>query len=929
MIRASNIRLPGVYFLPSRRPPGTGLPRLDVAGFVGYAERGPLDWPVAIEDLDTYRAVFGGDLALARERDGRTVYANLPSAVASFFAQGGRRCHVVRVAGRDSTRTLFRLGGLVALKGRYEPGSSDVDPTLATAYASSEGRWSEALRLGARLRSTPLPLRLSAASPPEEVFRVLAPVFEGGAGRQRVSWATGSAPDAIQAGDILRLSFNGGRQFLFPVEEVRRPAESAGTAAAKRVELLTRGAWLLLAPQTLPFVVRVDRLAAERHGGEVESPGGLERLFVTGPLSGEGEDGSLDRNFLFKMAGPDASKVAEGDVLRLKRIDGNTILFPVTGVAVSKTSGGATQFLARAPHALYLPAQTLPETPPSSLIGVERLRFDLLLREGTERRPTVEEMAFNRGHARFWGDAVLSESSGLRRRVEGGESGAGARAGAARGSQPATAAETAELFRAMRGDARVEPARLMRLDSSALAGLLSPVEGEGITYVPLGMLSVLDEGDIVGPLEGGGDDLGAFDPALFVDEVLVPDIAVQPPTGDSLMAQAFDRFYIQDKRLRGLHSLTFVGEVALVSCPEAVQREWPAKGEATPEEPEPPAPEPPAPPDLSTFRRCEPSDARAPESAPTYVPAPPDLSPLKPAELPYTVRLNANDETDGQYLGEQARVVGLHHALLNFCHARRDAFAVLALPSFYEKRHCVRWQEEFRARLGLPERRNVYTDARDVADLSYAGVYHPWLLLADDAAADRLRAVPPDGAACGLIAARERDRQVWVAPANVALTGVLGLAPEVSTEDWADLFELQFNFVRREARDFRAMSAHTLSDEAIWLQTSVRRLLILIRKFVVERGMDFVFESNHERFRRGVRLVLEDALLFMHGLGAFAGASPEQSFNVVTDASVNPPPSVDAGRFVAQIQVAPSQPTEFITVLLTRVAEDLLMAREG
>ncbi|HEX8281805.1 MAG TPA: hypothetical protein VF588_00385 [Pyrinomonadaceae bacterium] len=927
MIRASNIRLPGVYFLPSRRPPGTGLPRLDVAGFVGYAERGPLDWPVAVEDLDTFRAVFGGDLALARERDGRTVYANLPAAVASFFAQGGRRCHVVRVAGRDSARTLFRLGGLVALKGRYEPGSPDPDPTLATAYASSEGGWSESLRLGARLRSTPLPLRLSSASPPDEVFRVLAPVFEGGVERQRLLWATGSAPDAIQAGDILRLSFNGDRQFLFPVEEVRRPAESTGTAAAKRVELLTRSAWLLLAPQTLPLVVRVDRLAPERHG-EVESPDGLERLFVTGTVAAEGEEGSLDRNFLFRMTGPDAAKVAAGDVLRLKRIDGNTVLFPVTGVGVSKSSGGATQYLARAPHALYLPAQKVPETPPSTLNAVERLRFDLLLREGTERRPTVEEMAFNAGHARFWGDVILTESSSLRRRVEGGESGAGARGGAPQGSQPATAAETAKLFRAMRGDARVEPSRLARLDSSALAGLLSPVEGDAATFIPLGMLSVLDEGDIVGPLEAGGDDLGEFDPALFVDEVLVPNLSVQPPTGDSLMAQAFDRFYIQDRRLRGLHSLTFVGEVALVSMPEAVQRQWPAK-ESPPKEPEPPEPEPTEPPDLSQFCCCEPADQQAQGAAPSYVPSPPAENPLKRPELPFTVRLNANDEADHQYLDEQARLVGLHHALLNFCHARRDAFAVLALPSFYEKRHCVRWQEEFRARLGLPERRSVYTDARDVADLSYAGVYHPWLLVADDSAPDRLRAVPPDGAACGLIAARERERQAWIAPANVALVGVLGLAPELSTEDWADLFELQFNFVRREARDFRAMSAHTLSDEAIWLQISVRRLLILIRKFVVERGMDFVFESNHERFRRGVQLVLEDALLFMHGLGAFAGASPEQSFHVVTDASVNPPPSVDAGRFVAQIQVAPSQPTEFITVLLTRVAEDLLQAREG
>jgi hypothetical protein len=907
MIRASNIRLPGVYFLPSRRPPGLGLPRLDVAAFVGYAERGPLDWPVAVEDLDTYRAIFGGDLGVAREEGGRTVYANLPSAVASFFAQGGRRCYVVRVAGRSSTRTLFRLGGLVAL---WPDGTNP--PALAHAHASSEGRWSAALRLGLRLRATPLPLRLSSASPPEEVFRVLMPDLDSG--HFRLSWATGSAPDAIQKGDLLRLAYNGGRQYLFAVDEVRRLPET-DPDASKRVELLARNVWQVYLPTSLPLVVKVDRLTAS----------GLEPLNVKGKLSATAEE-TADKSFVFKMTGTDASKVAPGDVLQLKRIDNITLLFPVADVGVSKEAVGAAQAFARGPHALNVIPQFLPQTPPSSLLGVERLRFDLLLREGKDRRPTVEELSFNEGHTRFWGDTILTGSSSLRRPVEGGEP----TASAARGSQSSSAAGTADLFRAIRGDARVEPTRLAGLDPAALAGLLAPVEGEGATFLPLGMLSVLDEDDIRGPLEAetGTDDLATFDPALFVDSVLVPNLSVQPPTGDSLMALAFDRYYVQDKRLKGLHSLLFIGEAALASLPEAVQREWPATPLPEPEpEPGPAVTSPPAQPDLSVFHCCEHPVTSPPAGLPISSPPAPTL----PAaiELPYLKPLNANDEADPQYLSELGRIVSLQHSLLNFCHARRDAFAVFALPQFYEKRHCIRWQEELRTRLGLPARRTVSTDARDLADLSYAAVYHPWLLLADDAASDRLRAVPPDGAACGLVAARERDRQVWVAPANVPVTGALGLTPDISTEDWADLFELQFNLVRREARDFRAMSAHTLSDEAIWLQVSVRRLLILIRKFVVERGMDFVFEPNHERFRRGVQLMLEDALLFMHGLGAFSGATPEQSFNVVTDASVNPPPSVDAGRFVAQIQVAPSQPAEFITVLLTRVGEDLLQAREG
>jgi phage tail sheath protein FI len=249
---------------------------------------------------------------------------------------------------------------------------------------------------------------------------------------------------------------------------------------------------------------------------------------------------------------------------------------------------------------------------------------------------------------------------------------------------------------------------------------------------------------------------------------------------------------------------------------------------------------------------------------------------------------------------------------------------ILALPLHFGKRQCLQWLDTLRQRLGLPSQRQAANGADGIADLSYVAVYHPWLLVADASAPDGLRAVPCDGAVCGMIAARERERQVWVAPANVPLQDVLGLTPDFSTAEWEDMFAHQMNLVRAEPRDFRAMSAHTLSDDPALLQVSVRRLLILLRKVAADRGMDFVFETNHERFRGGVRVMLEDLLRFMFERGAFAGATVEQAFRVVTDASVNTPQSIEQGRFIAHIQVAPSQPMEFITVLLTRTGDGLL-----
>jgi phage tail sheath protein FI len=179
-----------------------------------------------------------------------------------------------------------------------------------------------------------------------------------------------------------------------------------------------------------------------------------------------------------------------------------------------------------------------------------------------------------------------------------------------------------------------------------------------------------------------------------------------------------------------------------------------------------------------------------------------------------------------------------------------------------------------------------------------------------------------------MIASRELAKQVWVAPANTQIQGVLGLLPVISDEDWADLFDLQFNLVRREPRDFRAMSAHTLSDTRDLLQISVRRLLIQLRKAALERGMEYVFRPNNEHFREAVRLEMDALLRLMFAGGAFTGAIPEEAYEITTSASVNTPQSVDQGRFIAEIRVAPSEPMEFITVLLTRIGEDQLQATE-
>lgn len=94
---------PGVYFeLVDRGRPAIGTLRTDIAGFMGYTERGPLgpigeEQPFVAVRLTSWRqfqAVFGEPLA----------NAYLGEAVRAYFDNGGAACHVVRVADTASAR---------------------------------------------------------------------------------------------------------------------------------------------------------------------------------------------------------------------------------------------------------------------------------------------------------------------------------------------------------------------------------------------------------------------------------------------------------------------------------------------------------------------------------------------------------------------------------------------------------------------------------------------------------------------------------------------------------------------------------------------------------------------------------------------------------------------------------------------------------
>jgi phage tail sheath protein FI len=252
------------------------------------------------------------------------------------------------------------------------------------------------------------------------------------------------------------------------------------------------------------------------------------------------------------------------------------------------------------------------------------------------------------------------------------------------------------------------------------------------------------------------------------------------------------------------------------------------------------------------------------------------------------------------------------------CAARGDLLAVLALPEHYRERTAIAHVHALKSSAGRPP------GSEPDPIFSYGALYHPWLYASDPADPSVIRRSPPDGAAAGVIAARAARRGAWVAPANESLRDVVQLDPPLGGGWLQALQDAQVNVARHEPSGFLWLAADTLSDDAELRPIGVRRLLHLLRRAAVLHGAIYAFEPNSEAFRRTVQRGFERLLARMFELGAFSGVRASDAYRVNTGSPPNTPASIEAGRLIIDLNVAPSRPLAFLTVRLVRTGEGSL-----
>ena len=266
-------------------------------------------------------------------------------------------------------------------------------------------------------------------------------------------------------------------------------------------------------------------------------------------------------------------------------------------------------------------------------------------------------------------------------------------------------------------------------------------------------------------------------------------------------------------------------------------------------------------------------------------------------------------------------LLAVQRALLRTCASRGDLFAVLDLPEHFDETegftHVGTLQSTkgfVRATAGVEP-----FSADETKALSYGAIYNPWLLTHREDFKG-FRNAPPCGAMCGVMAKRADARGAWIAPANEALSDVYGLSKEIKRERFSDFQDNLINLVRQEPRGFLVLGSDTLSVDADLRSINVRRLLSLLRRLAVKHGAEYAFETNDASFRRQVQRGFTSLLDLMFMRGAFAGTTPANSYQVVVSDTLNNTRSVEQGRFIVELRVAPSQPLKFVTVRLVNAS---------
>lgn len=229
--------------------------------------------------------------------------------------------------------------------------------------------------------------------------------------------------------------------------------------------------------------------------------------------------------------------------------------------------------------------------------------------------------------------------------------------------------------------------------------------------------------------------------------------------------------------------------------------------------------------------------------------------------------------------------------------SRKDWFIVLATPAGMD-----------------PQEAKDFRQLTGAWNTKYAALYWPWIKISDPVTNNTLD-IPPVGHVVGVYARTDTKKNVGKSPGGIEdgkLNFSIGLEYDVELGEIDILNPAGVNSLYQSVETGRVVwGVRTLEIGGEFRYINAQRLFMFVAKSLYRSTHWVVFENNSADLQIKVKTQAESFLLNLYKNGYFAGTSPTEAFFVVCSGQNNPPESVDLGRIICDVGMAPNKPAEF------------------
>jgi uncharacterized protein len=200
----------------------------------------------------------------------------------------------------------------------------------------------------------------------------------------------------------------------------------------------------------------------------------------------------------------------------------------------------------------------------------------------------------------------------------------------------------------------------------------------------------------------------------------------------------------------------------------------------------------------------------------------------------------------------------------------------------------------------------------------FAGLYWPWIVIADPTAAAGTQAtitIPPSGHIAGVMSRCDATVGVHLAPANQLVRGAVALDYTLNDTEQGQLNHSNINAIRTfPGTPPLVWGARTLTNGTQWQYVNVRRLVSYIEDSLIQGLRWAVFSPNNIALWKGLERSITEFLTRIWEAGALFGATAKDAFYVQINEELNPPAVRDLGEVFVEIGLAVTRPAEYVVL---------------